>query len=58
MEKVHAASEGKFGIKDSKHHFNIKLKDKDDFDRETAWDMIGILTILVVFETAVITGLS
>jgi len=45
LEKVHAASEGKFGIKDSKHHFNIKLKDKDDFDRETGWEMIGILTI-------------
>ena len=32
-------------------------KEKDDFDRETAWDMIGILTIIVIFETTVIIGL-
>ena len=29
-------------------------KEKDDFDRETAWDMIGILTLLIIIETGII----
>lgn len=32
-------------------------KDKDDFDREKAWDMIGILTIAVIVEAGIIIAL-
>lgn len=37
--------------------FMVHPKDKDDFDRETAWDMIGILTVLVIIETTAIIAL-
>ena len=48
MEKVHAASEGKIGIKDSKHHFNIKLKDKDDFEDSRSGKII--FKLILVFK--------
>ncbi len=32
-------------------------KDKDDFDRDTAWDMIGILTVAVIVEAGIIIAL-
>lgn len=29
----------------------------DDFDKETAWDFIGLLTLIVAIETSVIIAL-
>ncbi|MFW6195850.1 MAG: hypothetical protein ACOC5D_00815 [Thermoplasmatota archaeon] len=37
--------------------FMAHPKDKDDFDRDTAWDMIGILTIAVLVEAGIIIAL-